>query len=64
MINIDNILENNEDFNLVIDNDTLPKDVMLGGPRTALVTIENDDNSKCDMGITLHCYKTDRETAT
>ena len=42
-INDDDITENNETFNLVIDDSTLPDDVTLGDYDTAIVTIINDD---------------------
>ena len=51
-INDDMILENDENFTLVIDMAGLPKDVTVGDHATAVVTIVNDD-SKC---VYCTCY--------
>ena len=42
-INDDNITENNENFNLVIDDSSLPNTVTLGDYNTTEITIINDD---------------------
>ena len=46
----DNVLENDEQFNLMIDGGALPDDIMLGDPHTTVVTIVNDDG-KCNMEL-------------
>jgi len=42
-INDDSILEGNENFMLTIDLPTLPTDVTVGNPGSAIVTIVDND---------------------
>ena len=45
----DSILEGNEDFDITIIPSSLPNDVSRGNPRTATVTIVDDDGKyKCN----------------
>ena len=52
----DQMLENNESFDLNIDINTLPDDVTLGSPDSATMIIINDDSKyiQCDNKI-LEC---------
>ena len=42
-INDDNIMEDDEDFMLIINSSTLPEGVTHGDPNNATVTVTNDD---------------------
>lgn len=43
MLNDDNIQESSESFNLTISSTSLPKEVHVGNPNHAVVTIEDED---------------------
>jgi len=43
LINDDNILENNENFNLTINSSSLPTKVVTGDPDHVIVTLVDDD---------------------
>ena len=43
-IKSDNVVEENESFNLMIDAESLPDNARLGSPSTTTVTIEDDDS--------------------
>ena len=50
----DNILENNETFNLTINSSSLPGNVEVGNPGQATVTIRDDDGMYAIAWIKLH----------
>ena len=43
-INNDNIVEDNEEFQLIINTDSLPNGIVTGNPSKATVVIKNDDS--------------------
>ena len=44
LINDDNIVEGNENFNLSINSSSLPNEVTVGNPVQVVVTIVDDDS--------------------
>ena len=51
----DDLLEDNENFSLTINADSLPDGIIIGSPSTVMMIIRNDD-SKCANFITIRGY--------